>query len=295
MDQDVCRRARMVLGGVAPIPWRLPEVEKMLAGQRVTPVPPRPIAGYVSATVTSAPARPSLEPDQADEVPDRPVGRRARAEIAALEVGGKLGRRRVRAPERAGLHVRDQHHRRGPSAAARSSARSAGRIETGHRQGGQPPVRELGDRERDAVSRGARRVVVLGHRQLDEEVVAPGLAERQDVPTAVARDHAAREQRDVVLLHRPLAVQAQRERRPEAPAQLVLLGQLGRVQLEQPVGTARQHRHGGIQQVPAAHQASFAPSSITTSRSTRTSSGLVRKLTKHGRRHAVPSMSAPET
>ena len=34
---DVCRRARVVLGGVAPIPWRLPEVEKMLAGQRVTP------------------------------------------------------------------------------------------------------------------------------------------------------------------------------------------------------------------------------------------------------------------
>src|SRR5262252_6303798 len=29
--------ARVVLGGVAPIPWRLPEVEKMLAGQRMTP------------------------------------------------------------------------------------------------------------------------------------------------------------------------------------------------------------------------------------------------------------------
>jgi len=25
-----------VLGGVAPIPWRLPEVEKLLAGQRIT-------------------------------------------------------------------------------------------------------------------------------------------------------------------------------------------------------------------------------------------------------------------
>jgi CO/xanthine dehydrogenase FAD-binding subunit len=25
-----------VLGGVAPIPWRLPEVEKMLTGQRIT-------------------------------------------------------------------------------------------------------------------------------------------------------------------------------------------------------------------------------------------------------------------
>src|SRR5207247_10355753 len=37
MDKDVCRSARMVLGGVAPIPWRLPEVEKLLAGQRITP------------------------------------------------------------------------------------------------------------------------------------------------------------------------------------------------------------------------------------------------------------------
>ena len=34
---DVCRSARVVLGGVAPIPWRLPEVEKLLAGQRITP------------------------------------------------------------------------------------------------------------------------------------------------------------------------------------------------------------------------------------------------------------------
>ena len=37
MDQGLCRRARIVLGGVAPVPWRLPEVEKMLTGQRVTP------------------------------------------------------------------------------------------------------------------------------------------------------------------------------------------------------------------------------------------------------------------
>jgi xanthine dehydrogenase YagS FAD-binding subunit len=37
MDKDICRSARVVLGGVAPIPWRLPEVEKMLAGQRITP------------------------------------------------------------------------------------------------------------------------------------------------------------------------------------------------------------------------------------------------------------------
>jgi xanthine dehydrogenase YagS FAD-binding subunit len=37
MDQETCRSARIVLGGVAPIPWRLPKVEAMLAGQRITP------------------------------------------------------------------------------------------------------------------------------------------------------------------------------------------------------------------------------------------------------------------
>ncbi len=37
MDGDVCRAARIVLGGVAPIPWRVPEAERLLAGQRVTP------------------------------------------------------------------------------------------------------------------------------------------------------------------------------------------------------------------------------------------------------------------
>jgi xanthine dehydrogenase YagS FAD-binding subunit len=35
--QKVCRSARIVLGGVAPIPWRLPKVEAMLTGQRITP------------------------------------------------------------------------------------------------------------------------------------------------------------------------------------------------------------------------------------------------------------------
>jgi xanthine dehydrogenase YagS FAD-binding subunit len=36
MDKQICRSARVVLGGVAPIPWRLPKVEQILAGQRVT-------------------------------------------------------------------------------------------------------------------------------------------------------------------------------------------------------------------------------------------------------------------
>jgi xanthine dehydrogenase YagS FAD-binding subunit len=37
MDNEICRRARVVLGGVAPIPWRLPKVESLLIGQRITP------------------------------------------------------------------------------------------------------------------------------------------------------------------------------------------------------------------------------------------------------------------
>ena len=37
MEKDICRSARIVLGGVAPTPWRLPKVEKLLAGQRITP------------------------------------------------------------------------------------------------------------------------------------------------------------------------------------------------------------------------------------------------------------------
>jgi len=36
MDQQVCRSASIVLGGVAPIPWRLPQVEAMLVGQTIT-------------------------------------------------------------------------------------------------------------------------------------------------------------------------------------------------------------------------------------------------------------------
>jgi xanthine dehydrogenase YagS FAD-binding subunit len=37
INGGVCRNARVVLGGVAPIPWRLPEVEKLLVGQRLSP------------------------------------------------------------------------------------------------------------------------------------------------------------------------------------------------------------------------------------------------------------------
>jgi xanthine dehydrogenase YagS FAD-binding subunit len=36
MDGTICRQARIVLGGVAPIPWRVPAAERLLAGQRVT-------------------------------------------------------------------------------------------------------------------------------------------------------------------------------------------------------------------------------------------------------------------
>lgn len=37
MENDICQRARLVLGGVAPIPWRLPDVERLLTGKRITP------------------------------------------------------------------------------------------------------------------------------------------------------------------------------------------------------------------------------------------------------------------
>ena len=37
MDRDLCRRARIVLGGVAPIPWHVPAAESVLSGQKITP------------------------------------------------------------------------------------------------------------------------------------------------------------------------------------------------------------------------------------------------------------------
>jgi len=37
MDKEICRSTSIVLGGVAPIPWRLHEVERLLSGQRITP------------------------------------------------------------------------------------------------------------------------------------------------------------------------------------------------------------------------------------------------------------------
>ena len=49
MDGDVCRTAHVVLGGVAPIPWRLPNVEQMLAGQRIT----EDLAARASETATT--------------------------------------------------------------------------------------------------------------------------------------------------------------------------------------------------------------------------------------------------
>jgi xanthine dehydrogenase YagS FAD-binding subunit len=37
MDGDTCRSARIVLGGVAPVPWRVPRAEALLANQKITP------------------------------------------------------------------------------------------------------------------------------------------------------------------------------------------------------------------------------------------------------------------
>ena len=36
MDNGACRKARIVLGGVAPIPWRVPAAERLLTGQKIT-------------------------------------------------------------------------------------------------------------------------------------------------------------------------------------------------------------------------------------------------------------------
>ena len=49
MDGDVCREARIVLGGVAPVPWRVPEAERLLSGQRVTPALANRVAGVAVA------------------------------------------------------------------------------------------------------------------------------------------------------------------------------------------------------------------------------------------------------
>ena len=37
IEGEVCTGARIVLGGVAPVPWRVPEAERVLEGQRITP------------------------------------------------------------------------------------------------------------------------------------------------------------------------------------------------------------------------------------------------------------------
>lgn len=37
VEKGICRKARIVLGGVAPIPWRVPEAEKLLVGEKITP------------------------------------------------------------------------------------------------------------------------------------------------------------------------------------------------------------------------------------------------------------------
>jgi len=36
MEGLICNRASIVMGGVAPIPWRVPEAEQLLTGQRIT-------------------------------------------------------------------------------------------------------------------------------------------------------------------------------------------------------------------------------------------------------------------
>ena len=51
MDGGTCRSARIVLGGVAPIPWRVPDAERLLVGRTVTPAV---IAETAAAAVAGA-------------------------------------------------------------------------------------------------------------------------------------------------------------------------------------------------------------------------------------------------
>jgi len=49
MQGDVCRRARVVLGGVAPVPWQVTDAARLLEGQRVTPELARAVGGAAVA------------------------------------------------------------------------------------------------------------------------------------------------------------------------------------------------------------------------------------------------------
>ena len=78
MDGALCRSARIVLGGVAPIPWRVPEAERMLAGQRITPE----LAAQAGETALAG-ANPLRK--NAYKVPlTKAVVRRTLAELAAV-------------------------------------------------------------------------------------------------------------------------------------------------------------------------------------------------------------------
>ena len=83
IDQDVCRAARIVLGGVAPIPWRVPEAEKVLAGQRITPE-----LAARAGEIAVAGARPLSK--NAYKVPMTRAHRRARASAKSV-VGSRVG------------------------------------------------------------------------------------------------------------------------------------------------------------------------------------------------------------
>jgi xanthine dehydrogenase YagS FAD-binding subunit len=77
MDGQVCRRGRIVLGGVAPIPWHVPDAERLLTGQRITPE----LAAKVGEAAVAG-ARPLAK--NAYKVPlTRNVVRRTLVELAA--------------------------------------------------------------------------------------------------------------------------------------------------------------------------------------------------------------------
>ncbi len=105
---------------------------------------------------------------------------------------------------------------------------------------------QLSDRLRDAGRGRAGDVGVVDRRDRQAVVAAPRLAGRQGVRIAAERDDAAGGERDCVLVER-LARRGllepgrvQRQRAAERAAEIVALGQLARVALEQRAGAGEQ-------------------------------------------------------
>jgi xanthine dehydrogenase YagS FAD-binding subunit len=79
MEGETCRRGRVVLGAVAPVPWPVPEVDRMIAGVRITPE----LAGAAAAAALRG-AEP-LEHNEYKVLLGKNLVRRAILQAAGLE------------------------------------------------------------------------------------------------------------------------------------------------------------------------------------------------------------------